>query len=811
MKANQILKHSKERKGISLIVLVITIIVIIILAGVVIFLVSKNNPIANANEATFKSDVSNFKSELEMYKANEYTNNKGSYDSTLLQADDSTTTYDSKIINGASSINDIITSLKTNNKYQGKFEIKNGLLVYLGSKTDTKQQEYAKDLGLEVIVSGEPTIKIVQTSASVVNNKTPVTYEVTGTSTLGIKSVDFVNKIKVMDLNGQEVTTNITIGDPIDVENGKKVVVTIDTKDLTLTGYKLKVEAGAVTNTDNVSNSQDVISGVGFDIDNKAPDVPVINLSTTEWTSSETVTITYASDSVKNEYSYDGITWLSYTTPLIISSNCTIYAQSTDAYSNISNSTKTLTNIDKVLPQTASISATVSGYNITGTITLKDNESGIDLTQSKYLISQVSTVYATDDTVWNTATAISSATQSINYTAPSNGDYYIQVLSVDKAGNKIGNISIKVTINVAIPANAPVLSTGMTPIKWDSNGNVVTTTSTDTSWYNYDNKQWANAETADGSMWVWIPRYEYKIPTPHSSTAQTISVNFLNGTSTTATSGYIVHPAFTFGSAQLTGIWVAKFEASGTTSAVDVKPGVSSLRSITISDMFTVSRNMEKNSRYGWGTSGSGIDTHLMKNTEWGAVAYLSSSSYGKTGEVWINPNSNYITGQAGTSVSASSTTSTYAYNNTTYGVNASTTGNVYGIYDMSGGAWEYVAGYVNNSNSSLTTYGSSLVSANAKYKDVYTSNGDTQSGNYSANSSKLGDAAYETSTSCAGRTSWYSDYSGMPYSSGPFFARGGCYCNGTSAGLFCFGGGEHGGACSNDGFRPVLAICGAL
>ena len=243
MKANQILKHSKEKKGISLIVLVITIIVIIILAGVVIFLVSKNNPIANANEATFKSDVSNFKSELEMYKANEYTNNKGSYDSTLLQADDSTATYDSKVINGAGSINDIITSLKTNNKYQGKFEIKNGLLVYLGSKTDTKQQEYAKDLGLEVIISGEPKITIVQTSPSVVGKGTNVVYEVTGTSTIGIKSVDFVNKIKVIDSNGQEVTTNITISDPIDVENGKKVVVTIDTKDLTLTGYKLKVEA----------------------------------------------------------------------------------------------------------------------------------------------------------------------------------------------------------------------------------------------------------------------------------------------------------------------------------------------------------------------------------------------------------------------------------------------------------------------------------------------------------------------------------------------------------------------------------------
>ena len=31
------------------------------------------------------------------------------------------------------------------------------------------------------------------------------------------------------------------------------------------------------------------------------------------------------------------------------------------------------------------------------------------------------------------------------------------------------------------------------------------------NWYDYDKKQWANAKTLDGSYWVWIPRYAYKI------------------------------------------------------------------------------------------------------------------------------------------------------------------------------------------------------------------------------------------------------------------------------------------------------------
>ncbi len=62
--------------------------------------------------------------------------------------------------------------------------------------------------------------------------------------------------------------------------------------------------------------------------------------------------------------------------------------------------------------------------------------------------------------------------------------------------------------------NRPKLVAGMTPIKW--NGTTwVNTTSSDTEWYDYgktpDTKKWANAKTADGSMWVWIPRYVYKI------------------------------------------------------------------------------------------------------------------------------------------------------------------------------------------------------------------------------------------------------------------------------------------------------------
>ena len=129
------------------------------------------------------------------------------------------------------------------------------------------------------------------------------------------------------------------------------------------------------------------------------------------------------------------------------------------------------------------------------------------------------------------------------------------------------------------------------------------------------------------TIWVLIPRYAYKITNRyHESTVGSVYVKILIDDTTTTidkativsklnddqTSAdvYVKHPAFTLGNVELPGLWVSKFEASGTTNAVDFKPNVSSFRSIKIGDMFDASMNMETNSRYGWGTSGKGIDTH---------------------------------------------------------------------------------------------------------------------------------------------------------------------------------------------------------
>ena len=99
---------------------------------------------------------------------------------------------------------------------------------------------------------------------------------------------------------------------------------------------------------------------------------------------------------------------------------------------------------------------------------------------------------------------------------------------------------------------------------------------------------------------------------------------------------------------------------------------------------------MESNSIYGWptasGLKGDGtyttdknnIDTHLMKNSEWGAVAYLSKSQYGKnTEEIWINNDRNYTMGCAANSAIQGVNDGCLNIYESTNGVKASTTGNI--------------------------------------------------------------------------------------------------------------------------------------
>ena len=497
--------------------------------------------------------------------------------------------------------------------------------------------------------------------------------------------------------------------------------------------------------------------------------------------------------------------------------------------------------------------------------------------------------------------------------------------------------------------NAPILADGMTPIKFtdptdSAKGIVVETTSDDADWYNYEEKKWANARTEDGSMWVWIPRFAYRV----DSANKTFDIVFLVGTSdqyydesgviqtakrctsedevVDTTTGFTVHPAFTDETAinyrnggwdkEITGIWIAKFEAgyasgnndakvvastvnythtsvwvpnveSGKTTENEVssetprnwldgeygsattaikypvfQPVTYSMNYINHNDAYNIAKALtESGNPYGFNGE---VDSHLMKNSEWGAVAYLAKSEYGLgTTDITVNNISlnsgetarTSITGGTGvesvygvTGCTSNSTVDiiekttietingttentasggVYTWNQKT-GTTASCTGNIYGIYDLSGGLWEKTTGYVANNNGNLSAHGESIAydgntlrTVSTQYTTVYPHNSETDNTDIAADNTNLniasnnnyvlnkyiyGDAIRETSTQGNGSTSWYNDESSFPGLYGPFSLRGGYYSTGPSAGLFFFTRNDGSSGCDN-GFRAVVIV----
>ena len=246
---------------------------------------------------------------------------------------------------------------------------------------------------------------------------------------------------------------------------------------------------------------------------------------------------------------------------------------------------------------------------------------------------------------------------------------------------------------------------------------------------------------------------------------------------------------------EIQGIWVAKFEAShadatgnsqGNSATVKIQPGVRSWR-----DDETINVFMTKCSEYN-----TAMQSHMMKNSEWGVCAYLATSKYGKNDKVTINSNTSNITGGG---------SGTEYMTNT----NQSTTGNVYGIYDMSGGTNEYVVSYINNKENGLESLMNSI---NPHLKQVYSigDNGYDSDGsnlNYRANKARYGDAICETSMEWNSNSgSWYGEYSFFPTYIDNIFVRGGGYGNKLNAGVFYYNKGDI-GSVGIRSFRPVLIL----
>ena len=476
--------------------------------------------------------------------------------------------------------------------------------------------------------------------------------------------------------------------------------------------------------------------------------------------------------------------------------------------------------------------------------------------------------------------------KKIQYKVDSYGTYY---LHVKNTLNEITTVKVDVKIKEVAKdtsgAATPVIKGNLVPVIM--NGYDVIKADTSKGWYNYDQAIWANAviltddaptynngdmidEQYIESYFVWIPRYEYKIFDEGNYTdfgekkpsEQQIEIRFVdkedaiqNG-STVGT--WLTHPAFT--SFDSNGMWIGKFEsgykgATSTTAAqVDsndkdkliIKPNTYSWRNIELANAYLVSYNYDRT-----------LDSHLIKNTEWGAVAYLQHSKYGSATSVRNNNNKSFITGYAadieptkghngGTSIPENTTDQTEAGVDGVHTMNymnidsvvASTTGNYSGVYDMSGGVWEVVMGVVEDTDgkpfsgrSSISNSGfqgkygcpacegaDATITENTdgvpfptdrKYYDLYPNESQWNRGDKRI----LGDATGEMgpmylgtdpSGRSFGKSSWYDDRAVFVNNEVPWFMRGGIWLTGCDSGVFAYYY-DYGSKSTTHGFRTIL------
>ena len=241
--------------------------------------------------------------------------------------------------------------------------------------------------------------------------------------------------------------------------------------------------------------------------------------------------------------------------------------------------------------------------------------------------------------------------------------------------------------------NAPLLGVGMYPVNFIgqaaiSEQNTGWERTTVNKWdYNYEDekelgekgkRKWANAETEDGSLYVWIPRYTYRREEKSHLKFSDYEVNrysikFSNGTVDDTSDGYKSHPAFTFGKEELTGFWVSKFKAGKENESVDYKYFKPVSKPFKQKLFYSNDEPYEFIRAYNLNRT---LNSHMMKTIEYSAMRIISISIgfYDV-----IHGLNSYETGVYGVDEGHFETPLKYGY----LAAPVNTTRNIYGIYDF--------------------------------------------------------------------------------------------------------------------------------
>ena len=281
------------------------------------------------------------------------------------------------------------------------------------------------------------------------------------------------------------------------------------------------------------------------------------------------------------------------------------------------------------------------------------------------------------------------------------------------------------------------------------------------------------------AFYVWIPRYKYKLWNVTGSIGIDSYDAYNNGIDIvfekqTETSGivrcenytcysdnllitkvtnndngkYYTHPAFSTKDKELSGIWISKYEISANSNTCnnnDISgclskdltfesvPGNTAWRNNYLSYFYQSVKKQGGNYNY-----------NIIKNSEWGAIVYLTHSQYGICQDNKCSTpiaNTTYISGNE---------------------IKDSTTNNMTGIFDLAGSASEFVM-------SNYSSDGRTLDLANSHFGNSEINDNDYEL--YQNNTFILGDATKEILTKDG---SWYNNNHTFIEDTNNWFIRGG-------------------------------------
>jgi prepilin-type N-terminal cleavage/methylation domain-containing protein/uncharacterized repeat protein (TIGR02543 family) len=204
--------------------------------------------------------------------------------------------------------------------------------------------------------------------------------------------------------------------------------------------------------------------------------------------------------------------------------------------------------------------------------------------------------------------------------------------------------------------NRPILTENMIPVIYDEKQNKWVKADANSNWYNYSEKNWANAvlvkenkteeENSKSRLeylkspsntpildsdiiaqFVWIPRFKYQLF--NSNTEEQINIIFEKTSKTkstgTETGQWLTHPAFTYNNQELAGFWIAKYEGTNQNNNIIIKNQTPWTNIDYVEANKKIIEMTYENNIYGL----KDVNTHMTRNSEWGALAFISNSQFG--------------------------------------------------------------------------------------------------------------------------------------------------------------------------------------